>query len=205
MFTQRDEDELILLPSTVYDKKTENLLTTEELIGRKPKPRDEAQEFIDKYRESPLLLKDVESHGSSHSQRVTFLTSYLAEHEKVRVYRNELLLAALFHDCGREDGTEDSTHGAKGYELYRQVYGSDPIVGFLITYHCKSDEEAKAALPGCKNPADLWKAYCVIKDADALNRVRLPLSEQMDPKLLHFPYSEKLAAVASELQQIYRL
>lgn len=203
-FTQRDEEELILLPSTVYDKKTEYLLTTEELVGRKPEPWDEAKEFIDEYRESPLLLKDVESHGSSHSQRATFLASYLAEHEKVRHYRKELLLAALFHDCGREDGRANDTHGAKGYELYRQAYGDDPIVGFLITCHCKSDEEAKAALPGCENPADLWKAYCVLKDADALDRVRLPLNEQMDPELLHFPYSEKLAAVASELQQTYR-
>lgn len=204
-FTQRDEEELILLPSTVYGKKTDYLLTTEELVGRTPGPLEAAQEYIEEYRESPLLLRDVESHGSSHSQRVTFLASYLAEHEKVRVYRKELLLAALFHDCGREDGGENDAHGAKGYGLYREKYGEDAAVGFLITYLCKSDEEAKAALPDCENPADLWKAYCVLKDADALDRVRLPLNEQMDPELLHFPFSEKLAAVASELQQIYRL
>lgn len=205
-FTQRDEEELILLPSTVYDKKTEYLLTTEELVGRKPEPWDEAQEFIDEYRESPLLLKDVESHGSSHSQRVTFLASYLAEHEKVRVYREELLLAALFHDCGREDGGENDAHGAKGYGLYREKYGEDAAVGFLITYLCKSDEEAKAALPDCENPADLWKAYCVLKDADALDRIRLPLEKKkMDHDLIHFLYTEKLAGFASELLQFYRI
>lgn len=204
-FIERSEEELILLPSTVYDKKTDYLPTVKELIDRKPEPLETAQEYIEEHRESPLLQKDVESHESTHSLRVTILASYLSEHEKVRCYQNELLLAALFHDCGREDGSANDTHGAQGYERYRQTYGDSPIIGFLMTYHCKSDEEAKVALPNCENPADLWKAYCVLKDADALDRVRLPLEEKMDPNLLHFPYTEKLAGVASELLQIYRI
>ena len=203
-FTERGEEELVLLPSTVYDKKTKHLFTTRELIGRKPEPLETAQEYIEKYRESPLLQNDVECHESSHSLRVTVLASYLADHEKVRC-KEELLLAALFHDCGREDSGKNDIHGEKGYELYQAEYGENPIIGFLITNHCKSDEDAKTALPKNKDAKDIWNALCVLKDADALDRVRLPLDEKMDPDLLHFPYAEKLAGVASELLQIYRI
>ena len=204
-FTERGEEELVLLPSTVYDKKTEYLFTAEELVHQKVEPLLAAQQYIEKYRNSPLLQKDIASHDSSHSLRVTILASYLADHEKVRCYRKELLLAALFHDCGREDDSENDTHGARGYELYQAKYGENPIVGFLITNHCKSDKDAEAALPACEDKFDLWRAYCALKDADALDRVRLPLEEKMDSDLLHFPYTEKLAGVASELLQIYRI
>lgn len=204
-FTERNEEELILLPSTVYDKKTEYLMTAKELFDKKPNPLNTAMEYIDRYRSSPLLNNRLFDHEASHSMRVAILAAYLADHEKVNVYLDKLLISALFHDCGRESDDADNTHGASSYALYKRTYTDDPIVEFLMTFHCRDDEDADMALPACENQQDLWKAYCVLKDADALDRVRLPIYDSTDPAYLHFLYSEKLIAVASELLHSYKI
>lgn len=203
----RGEEELIILPSDVEDIKIMHCLTMDELIDNKPGPLARAQEYVESYRDHELLNNDIPDHEKGHMLRVAILSSYLGEHEKVKETSDDLMMAALFHDCGRVHGGIDSEHGAASYQRYKAVFGENKRVEFLMNYHCREDEKAKSALGRFpeNDKKDLWKAYCVLKDADAIDRVRLDRESFVDPSMLRFPYSVKLIGAAVDLLKKYKV
>ena len=131
-------------------------------------------------------------HDEAHSVRVALLSCFLfrvgvipridskdadKKKEACKVYK-QLLRAAAWHDMGRDDDlSRDGEHGAASYELWRKDSGKDDkVMEFLMTYHCRSDEEAQAyfrkKLSSRKGSDLIWKAYTILKDADALERCR---------------------------------
>jgi hypothetical protein len=142
-------------------------------------------------------------HGVTHTQRV-----------HVHVQRLSAALgwddgdaalarcAALWHDIGRIDDGIDSAHGARSavraehLDLTRGLAPADTqAVLFAVWFHSLPDHVARESAGDPSLPGDeralhvLW----LLKDADALDRVRL--GEQADPYMLRHDATRHLLAM----------
>lgn len=179
-----------------------------DIIGDNTAPLETAQVYVKAMDTSPLLTTDIADHDIAHAKRVVVLASYIADSEDIcGRYMRKLLTAAQFHNCGRTDSLEDSSHGAQSYAKYARAYQKDSLIEYLMTYHCRDDEGAKKALESFPEAERemAWKCLCALKDADALDRVRLSLFDYLDPAFLRFKYSRTLIGAAKELCSKYKL
>lgn len=98
----------------------------------------------------------------------------------------------------------DDAHGAASRKAYerqfhavrkRQFY--DPAVSFLIEYHCLDDGLSEDYLTHStiKGKSRAWLLYQILKDADALDRVRFGIFD-LDVNFLRLPISHKLVPLA---------
>lgn len=120
-------------------------------------------------------------HGVSHTLRVwVHATAIAAELAMAEWEREAVRLAALWHDIGRTDDDADYYHGAKSagkvVGLGLHTY-TDPIVRevalFAVTHHSGSEEHAESGALWTPNADATLRVFRVLKDADALDRVRL--------------------------------
>ena len=93
-----------------------------------------------------------------------------------------------------------SAHGKAGREIYKKTAGSsaDPAVCFLIKYHCLDDKLAEEYLKSTdtiRARKRTWLLYQILKDADALDRVRFGIYD-LDVNQLRLPISHKLVPLA---------
>jgi putative nucleotidyltransferase with HDIG domain len=156
-------------------------------------------------------------HGVSHTQRVHIHAQRLSGRLGwPRADRELVLCAALWHDIGREgDGVEPS-HGLAGVAradelgLPAGLSGRDAaLVRFAIERHSLPDggaarhaaELAAAADPARRlaEPERALRILWLLKDADALDRVRLGFGERADPRQLRHPQSIELIGFAEAL------
>ena len=170
-------------------------------------------ELEDVYKEA-----GADDHDKNHSLRVALLANYNyrteillplrqrrdGEYQRACRMLADLSQAIVYHDAGRADNTANSVHGAAGYERYRQEHGENRAVQFLTTYHCRADKEAREYWERnfCgKDAKYLWTAFCVLKDADALDRVRFGnLSrDYLDVNTLRTETAKGLVPVAHQL------
>lgn len=110
----------------------------------------------------------------------------------------------IYHDIARKtDGEDDDKHGRDSYEIYRLKNGDDDTIKFLMEYHCKDDKLAYDYLEksNITNKENIKKLYNIIKDADALDRVRFGL-RGLNPNYLRLEVSKKLVIVANLLLNI---
>ena len=120
-------------------------------------------------------------HGVSHTQRV-----HIHARRLIRTLRwpeadaNVVLSAALWHDIGRVDDGRDPQHGARGAARVEQLglHASLPeadarLALFAIRYHCRSDRRGALRAAGQDDPEGALRILWLLKDADALDRVRL--------------------------------
>ena len=140
-----------------------------------------------------------------HTQRVHIHAQRLTEELEWPAEDRELVLhAALWHDIGRlGDGVEPG-HGAGSVEradelgLTAALSDEDAaVVRFAILRHSLPDDGAiehaeglAAADDPARRLADPERALRVLwllKDADALDRIRLGFGEQADPRQLRHP------------------
>jgi putative nucleotidyltransferase with HDIG domain len=151
-------------------------------------------------------------HGVSHTQRVHVhaqrLTSELgwAQHDSQLV-----LTAALWHDIGRTDDGVDSSHGARSAARAVQLGLPDAlapddadVILFAIVWHCLPDERAGAAARRLAEPERALRILWLLKDADALDRVRLMPWEAADPAQLRFPHDAESTEFAGRLFAVIR-
>lgn len=99
---------------------------------------------------------------------------------------------------GRTNDDTDESHGKASRDIYAAGHESEnPGTGFLIEYHCIDDTVARRDLEALSLPdADrIWLLYTILKDADALDRVRFGL-RYLDPKYLRNHIAHKLLPVA---------
>jgi hypothetical protein len=145
-------------------------------------------------------------HGVGHTVRVWTHALALAEALGFAAWQAEALsYAAIWHDIGRTNEGADYYHGAKsagrvvGLGLHADV---DELVCevalFAVTHHCGDEGHARRASWGLPEPDASWDVFRVLKDADALDRVRLGAGD-LDPSQLRFPQSHKRIEVAWEL------
>jgi HD superfamily phosphodiesterase len=156
-------------------------------------------------------------HGVTHTQRVHVHAQRLLEHLAWNEADRELVLrAALWHDVGRcGDGVEPG-HGASSVEqadekdrLADLVAEEAAVVRFAILRHSLRDSGAPglaAELAASGDPARrlaeperALRVLWLLKDADALDRVRLGLGECADPRQLRHEAAIKLIPFAAAL------
>ena len=159
------------------------------------------------------FLRDSTLHGVRHTQRVHILAQRLTDMlDCDESDRSLALSAALWHDIGRtNDGVEpmhgaDSAARAARLGLAGKLAPSDAEnVLFAIRFHSLSDEaagDAARGLSGARRPAEPERALRILwllKDADALDRVRLAPWEAADPKQLRHPETVELIPFAARL------
>ena len=142
------------------------------------------------------------NHDALHSARVLFLALQIAQSESHNLPKRELetlCTAAIFHDIGRTDDGLDKQHGKHGADIYRKYMKNtlrlfpSETVAQLIEAHNLPDSEAKKIVPENK-----WHLLDILKDADALDRVRFRYGTRdgLDVRFLRRPQSIQLYGVA---------
>ncbi len=135
-------------------------------------------------------------HGVAHATRVHIHALELAETLDMAPWeRSALHYAAMWHDIGRTHDGVDYYHGAKsagkvvGLGLHTDL---DPVileaVLFAVTHHCGDETHAESAALRSHDPEATLRIFRVLKDADALDRVRLGRGD-LEPSFLRFEES----------------
>jgi HD superfamily phosphodiesterase len=156
-------------------------------------------------------------HGITHTQRVhVHAQRLLAQLAWDEASRELVLRAALCHDIGRfGDGVEPG-HGASSVEradekgrLADLTTEDAAVVRFAILRHSLRDGGAPglaAELAACDDPARrlaeperALRVLWLLKDADALDRVRLGSGESADPRQLRHGETIQLIPFAAAL------
>mgnify|MGYP002567097959 FL=1 len=229
----RNESEIIVFPDKVQDITVCDCYTLDEFASNIKKPMDgyrntgisrvTAADLFSEVHSAYCDLPDSCDHDNTHALRVALMAMFLyrvrvlsrytgkdtplGRRKNVAEICKSLLFAAAWHDTGRTSDFESPDHGARSAGLFENSYGLDDVARFLMTYHCRSDEEAKAYLDEHADPAlrnDIWEAYMVLKDADALDRWRFGTlsSDFINVSMLHFEESKRLMPVAAVLQTV---
>ena len=132
-------------------------------------------------------------HGVRHTQRVHIHARRLACLLEWPAADTHLLLqAALWHDIGRRHDGFEPEHGASSVlrarelGLTRSLPAADTaIVEFAMRQHSLEDAFGEDEAGARSEPERALRILHLLKDADALDRVRLPACEWPRVELLH--------------------
>ena len=187
-----DEEKEVLVPTAaVKDVKVDVLLGINALT-------DEIQAFYplyQHYRSRISTLYDAygrandEEHDAEHTLRVLFDALLLVQVQGIALTKKE-----SHQLC---DAIDDS-HGAKSRDIYYDTASDcNPATAFLIEYHCLDDRKALADLKASniRDKERVWLLYTILKDADALDRVRFGM-RAVDPKYFRNEITHKLLPTA---------
>ena len=202
-FPDDEEKEVLVPPVAVKDVKVDVLLGINALT-------DEIQALYplyQRYRSRIFTLYDAygrandEEHDAEHTLRVLFDALLLVQVQGIALTKKEshqLCDAILYHDIGRTNDDVDDSHGAKSKGIYYDaVPECNSETAFLIEYHCLDDRKALADLKASniRNKERVWLLYTILKDADALDRVRFGM-RAVDPKYFRNEITHKLLPTA---------
>ena len=203
----RNESEVIVLPDDVFDVETQELYGLDWLEKAMPKAAELFNLVKQTHRyEEIQFLKDSKVHGRLHSLRVLFLCVIMLEMRSYKDVTEELrdltilTEAALYHDVGRMHDWEDRDHGSRSADIYlEQTEGANPIIPFLMRYHCRPDKDGYAYIEAhpeeFEDQGHAKQLFDIFKDADGLDRVRLG-SKDLDFTQLRTPEAKRLPLIA---------
>lgn len=198
-FPNDEEKEVLVPPAAVKDRKVDTLYGINALT-------DEIQAFYplyQRYRSRISTLYDAygrandEEHDAEHTLRVLFDALLLVHVQGIDLTKKEshqLCDAILYHDIGRTNDDVDDSHGTKSKDIYYDaVPECNSATAFLIEYHCLDDRKALTDLKASniRNKERVWLLYTILKDADALDRVRFGM-RAVDPKCFRNEITHKL-------------
>jgi HD superfamily phosphodiesterase len=120
-------------------------------------------------------------HGLGHTRRVLVHAALIADALEVTSWeRQAVILAALWHDIGRDSDGTDPYHGAKsagkvvGLGLHRGVASRlRDVALYAVTYHSGGERAGEHAAQAMADANAALRVFRMLKDADALDRVRL--------------------------------
>ena len=145
------------------------------------------------------IMDKTFEHGINHLYRVSILSGMI--HEIVREDYDDLndttlihvMMAGLFHDIGRENDEENTEHGKRSIELLdkHHIHISKDMRQ-IIEYHCIDDSQFPQSSP------KIQIMYQILKDADALDRVRFGI-RALDTSYLRVETSQSLVFFAHQL------
>jgi HD superfamily phosphodiesterase len=161
-------------------------------------------------------------HGVLHTQRVHIHAQRLAGQLNWGERDTRLVLtAALWHDIGRTDDGVDHRPGEQSAAragrlgLAKALTPEDAAsVLFAIRFHCLPDRRAEnevqrrreesepIGLPRLADPDLALRILWLLKNADALDRIRLGLWESADPRKLRHPETTRLIPFAAALYEL---
>ncbi len=146
-------------------------------------------------------------HGVSHTVRVMFHAAEIADALSVATWeRDAVVLAALWHDIGRTHDGGDYYHGAKsagkvvGLGLHGDL-GKTHVdhALYAVTHHSGDEGHGERAAGWFDDEDAALRIFRILKDADALDRVRL---RDLDPSRLRLPGSADRVARARTLLRL---
>jgi len=202
VFDDRNEAEVLIWPGKVFGKTFETFYGLDWLKQQMPAISKDYLRYKNQARYEDLpFLQQSKIHNKEHAARVLFHCVILGQ--LLKVTRKEMAIlaeAALYHDVGRMTDAPCRIHGAKSAECYEQaVSRANPVVLFLMKYHCLPDEDGYEEIR--RNPvlaADAQRVtllFNIFKDADGLDRVRLGL-KSLDYTQLRTSEAKKLPYIA---------
>ena len=188
-FNDRNESEVLVLPEHI------NLIETIQLQEITSIEADVLKNILLDIQTYPMLEapSNLNEHEKNHMQRVCFLSLLIGEEYNLSSYEKKILsIAALNHDIGRTHDLEDDNHGIKSYKILKENGIEDSNLQLLVEYHCKYDALFQKKISSLKSKScriDLL--YKILKDADALDRIRLGI-RQLNPNYLRLNSLEYL-------------
>ena len=162
------------------------------MIVTKPIPEQLLRDFEPK---ESWLAHDSDLHGVGHLTRVLILQELICdelERDNISVNRVALRWAAAAHDVGRHDDGLDPDHGWRSakwmQDNLKDVMSPETldVATYIVHWHVPSDSDAPVMTTELK----------ILKDADALDRVRLG---DLDSSYLRTSVAESLIGLAQQL------
>lgn len=204
-----DEQEILIDPKNVLLKRETPIKGKTYLDDILPKVQPD---YLKALSEICLLYQEREDgdHGRSHTVRVVLLSLILAHEIKLTNKDKETLLtAAIYHDVGRVNDRADKNHGKLSRLVYEQSNDEiDPVADILIEAHSLPDIEGLWMIwSSGLTQTDKRRAeslYKILKDADALDRVRFGL-KGLDLSYLRLGVSQTLGLCARLILENIRL
>lgn len=210
---RRNEEEVIVLPENVRD------VHKIELQGVKSLSQEDMDCYLgnmENYKyDFEKYYYDVDSytdHDKEHSLRVSILAQVLVyKYLDLQLDEDDLQLlvsAAMFHDIGRDINEQGIClkHGLYSYEklINDDIIEENEELKFLLEYHCKDDELAEKHLDNLNITNNrklvLLDLYRVLKDSDALDRVRFGFGrDRVNIDYLRFAESKQVIFIAEQL------
>ena len=156
---------------------------------------------------------DIPEHNIDHVERVLLYSMYMGNEMKLDSDMMDVLIeASKFHDSGRINLATDTNHAMlsanKVFENLEGKYSADELnkIAAVIEYHEVADsKEAFDAIFNKYNIDkeeydDIYNIATILKDADALDRVRFP--GNLDSKYLRNDMAKDLIKSSYQLQEI---
>ena len=215
--TMGNEEEIIVEPGKVNIQERNLLLTpdsdemcvlTDDVLPVYQTYRQKLKKLYQKH------ANGLSGHDAEHSLRVLLLALLLAAKCNVsKAEMKQIAEAAIYHDIGRVDESANASHGKLSEIIYEKDGGKDKAVAFLIRNHCVDDETAHNELIGLfsfKTQKRVEVLYGILKDADALDRVRFgfainPMSDGLDVRYLRNAFAKKLVFFAAKAKGALKL
>jgi len=169
------------------------------------------QEVMSDFKEEFFIDDNI--HGISHNERVALLACYIGIQEGLNDEELRLVLEATkYHDIGRGFEGNHGQYSAiiidRNKEHIFPNLSDDEINTIKALCHGHSVDDNKyieiAKLYGIENIEKFKRLLDIVKDADALDRVRLPRFGQLEEKYLRTETSKRIIDFSKELFRKYR-
>ena len=159
-------------------------------------------------------------HGLHHSEKVLLFAYMLGiNYDLSKIDMQILIDAAIYHDIGRFDETEDAFHGLNSARKIEKVVDSEiyqdeqnlAILKAICDGHSRNDKYINLVADDYgiteENLNRYQLLYKILKDADALDRTRFMKTSTavLNEKFLRFPFSKQLVEFANIINQNYRI
>ena len=184
----------------------------------------ESEKLIEIIKNSSVFfdaMKDVKEkffvndiiHGVTHNERVSMLACYIGTKEGLTEQELRLVLeAAKYHDIGRGYEGNHGLYSAilldRNKEYFFPNFKDEDINIIKALCHGHSVDDIKyedvARLYSIEDIERFKKLLDVVKDADALDRVRLPRFGKLDEKFLRTETSKGMRIMAEKLFSVYK-
>lgn len=164
---------------------------------------------------SKVVFKDYidrnPKHGINHVKRVMFYSFLIAYNNKVeKADILNILKAAAYHDIARKNDSFDRNHGYNSAILYlnrSKKCHNDFITAILIAYHDVKDDfeifkkiSRTFYIKDINTIAKIYKLANILKDADALDRLRFHNPHAiLNPQYLRERVSKYIIPIAKKL------
>ena len=156
-------------------------------------------------------------HGLHHSQKVLLFAYLIGLQENLDEVDMQIIVdAAIYHDIGRTDDSNDSFHGLYGAnkidkvvtrDIYKEQENLNILKGIIDAHSQDNKLEIIAINHDVENIERFMKLATILKDADALDRTRFMKTSKATLKenFITLDYSKTLIQLACELNSYYRL
>ncbi len=177
---------------------------------------DRLKQELDTIDEEELYTSFI--HGINHNERVLFWAYILSLQCGIDEICVRIVLdASKYHDIGRVNDCVDPSHGERSAEAIIELV-NDPIyenqnfvklLQSIVEIHSLEDTDADRIMRkyGITDKKTFYTLFSILKDADALDRIRITYMEDtiscLNPIYLRIPYSKKLLMAAHELNEFY--